>query len=127
MRWLLLILVVCKSVSLQAQANRFEQELQPAVFSLTMVMMHDVVNPPAAARFYTYCTLGAYDFMSNYHSKLPAPSGYFKNYRELDIQPECSREPDDRRVIRKFPARVALAHLALLDGSRGQLHAVGFF
>jgi hypothetical protein len=86
MRWLLLILAVCNSVNIQAQANRFEQELQPAVFSLTMVMMHDVVNPPAAARFYTYCTLGAYDFMSNYNSKLPAPSGYFKHYRELQIQ-----------------------------------------
>src|SRR5437879_1995023 len=30
-----------------------------SVFSLTEVMFHDVVNPPAAARFYAYSTLSA--------------------------------------------------------------------
>ena len=35
-------------------------DLQPAVFSLSMVMMHDVVNPAAASRVYTYAKLGAY-------------------------------------------------------------------
>src|ERR1041385_4148512 len=35
----------------------FTRYLQPAVFSLSKIMMHDVVNPPAAARYYAYCML----------------------------------------------------------------------
>jgi hypothetical protein len=31
------------------------------VFSLSEIMLHDVANPPAAARFYAYATLGAYE------------------------------------------------------------------
>lgn len=31
------------------------------VFSLSEVMLHDVANPPAAARFYSYALLGAYE------------------------------------------------------------------
>ena len=37
--------------------------LRPAVFALTMVMVHDVVNPPAASRYYSYATIGAYDIV----------------------------------------------------------------
>lgn len=68
-----------------AQKTAYENDVQPAVFSLTMVMMHDVVNPPAAARYYTYSVLGAYDLLSRYHGKMPVPSTYFKQYKELEI------------------------------------------
>ncbi|KIC95434.1 vanadium-dependent haloperoxidase [Flavihumibacter solisilvae] len=39
-------------------------ELRPVIFSLTMIMMHDVVNPPAASRYYAYCMAGAYEIVA---------------------------------------------------------------
>jgi hypothetical protein len=43
--------------------------LQPTVFATTMVMIHDVVNPPAASRFYTYCLLGAHEIVAQQHPR----------------------------------------------------------
>lgn len=37
------------------------QLLTDHVFNLSEVMLHDVTNPPAAARFYAYAMLGAYE------------------------------------------------------------------
>ncbi|KYP14758.1 vanadium-dependent haloperoxidase [Flavihumibacter sp. CACIAM 22H1] len=80
MRRLIPFVLLLVSLNLAAQSKKYEQELQPAVFSLTMVMMHDVINPPAAARFYTYCTLGAYDLLSKFNKNLAPPSASFRRY-----------------------------------------------
>jgi hypothetical protein len=40
--------------------------IQPTVFALTMVMIHDVANPPAASRFYTYCLFGAHEIVARH-------------------------------------------------------------
>ena len=37
--------------------------VQKQVFALTEVMYHDVVNPPAAARFYSYSLLAGYEIL----------------------------------------------------------------
>ena len=91
MRWIIICIFLFTAIESKSQGKGFEQELQPAVFSLTMVMMHDVVNPPAAARFYTYSTLGAYDFMARLNKDLPRPSTFFRQYRELDINPDVKK------------------------------------
>lgn len=85
MKWVLTWLGVLGVVAGYSQKVTYENDVQPAVFSLTMVMMHDVVNPPAAARYYTYSVLGAYDLLSRSDAKLPVPSAYFKQYKELEI------------------------------------------
>src|SRR5258708_5740325 len=54
--------------------------LRPAVFSLTMVMVHDVVNPPAASRYYAYVMLGAYDLVSQHDARLVRPNAFVRNY-----------------------------------------------
>lgn len=54
--------------------------LRPAVFSLTMVMVHDVVNPPAASRYYAYVMLGAYDLVSQHDRSLVRPNAFIRNY-----------------------------------------------
>ncbi|HEY8397385.1 MAG TPA: haloperoxidase, partial [Flavihumibacter sp.] len=70
----------------QNQDKQYQKDVQPAVFALTMVMMHDVVNPPAAARFYTYSTLGAYDLISSLSGGLPRPSAIFHQYKDFVIE-----------------------------------------
>lgn len=54
------------------------KELQPTVFALTLVMMHDVVNPPAASRFYSYCLLGAHELVARHNPQLIAPRQFLK-------------------------------------------------
>lgn len=43
-----------------------------SVFSLTEVMFHDVINPPAAARFYAYSTLSANLIVEDYFGTKPS-------------------------------------------------------
>lgn len=86
MRRIFLFLCLLKVVTLQAQIGKqYQADLKPAVFSLTMVMMHDVINPPAAARFYTYATLGAYDLLSAVSTGIPRPSSIFYQYKDMVI------------------------------------------
>jgi hypothetical protein len=60
-------------------------DLQPVVFSLSMVMMHDVVNPPAASRFYSYAVLSAYEIVSQNDAALQPLSALLNNYTPVKI------------------------------------------
>jgi hypothetical protein len=60
-------------------------DLQPVVFSMSMVMMHDVVNPPAASRFYSYAVLSAYEIVSQNNSTLQSLSTLLKDYTPVKI------------------------------------------
>jgi len=62
--WLLWQMSVAKPTP---KAPELTNRLQPAIFATTMVMIHDVVNPPAASRFYTYCLLGAHEIVAQQH------------------------------------------------------------
>ncbi|PKK35848.1 haloperoxidase [Siphonobacter sp. SORGH_AS_0500] len=68
-----------------AQKPNPTQHLQPSVFAVTMVMIHDVVNPPAAARFYSYCLMGAQEFVSGQDKKIPSPTLLAKNFKKPDL------------------------------------------
>lgn len=82
----LIILLLLISSSLYAKKKIvYEDLMQPAVFSLSIVMMHDVVNPPAASRYYAYCTLGAYDIVSQGNGTIAAPSTFIKRYKPAVI------------------------------------------
>ncbi|THU42017.1 phosphatase PAP2 family protein [Niastella caeni] len=71
-----------KPVIKKNEATAFTRYLQPAVFSLSKVMMHDVVNPPAAARYYAYCMLGAYEIVSQNDARLSNLGGLLKQYKQ---------------------------------------------
>src|SRR5688572_5748020 len=82
-------------------------DLQPAVFSLSMVMMHDVVNPAAASRFYTYAMLGAYEIVA--HNKtIPTLSTFLKNYTGVDL----------KTVKTQYDYRIAAVYCILETGKR---------
>jgi hypothetical protein len=55
-------------------------EVRPALFATTMVMVHDVVNPPAASRYYAYMMLAAYDLVSRSDAGLVAPGAFIPHY-----------------------------------------------
>ncbi|HEX6431301.1 MAG TPA: vanadium-dependent haloperoxidase [Niastella sp.] len=70
-----------KKIVVDKSDATFTRFLQPAVFSLSKIMMHDVVNPPAAARYYAYCMLGAYEIVAQNNNALSPLSGLLKQYK----------------------------------------------
>jgi len=69
----------------QNAKNEPDRFLQPAIFSLTMVMIHDVANPPAASRFYTYCLLGAQEIVAWHNKSIISPSAYIKEFSKIEL------------------------------------------
>ncbi len=82
------IILLAFSQTLYARENKpsFESMIQPAVFSLTMVMIHDVVSPPVAARYYAYCMTGAYDIVSHNDAGILSPASIINNYIPVKIK-----------------------------------------
>ena len=79
----ILLVVVCQFSQAQNKKKAtYPYYLQPAhaINTVTMVMVHDVVSPPVAARYYAYCTLGAYDIVSANNKKLPALNTFINAY-----------------------------------------------
>ncbi|MBO9200698.1 MULTISPECIES: vanadium-dependent haloperoxidase [Niastella] len=74
-----------KTKGIQKEEMSLTRYLQPAVFSLSKVMMHDVVNPPAAARYYAYCMLGAYEIISRNDPTVIPLSNFIKQYSSPGI------------------------------------------
>ncbi len=83
-------------------------DIKPAIFSMSMVMMHDVVNPPAASRFYTYAILGAYEIISQNNSTVPALSKLVKEYTAIPITTDK----------KKYDYRIAALYSILETGKR---------
>lgn len=67
----------------QQSAKSYPDYLQPdhAINAVTMVMVHDVVSPPVAARYYAYATMAAYNIVSANNKKVPALQKIVKSYR----------------------------------------------
>ena len=83
-------------------------DIQPAIFSLSMVMMHDVVNPPAASRFYTYAMMGAYEIVSQNSKTMPALTSLVKNYKAVRVNV----------AGKKYDHRIAAVYCILETGKR---------
>ncbi len=82
----LAILLFSESVIAQNTARLFEADIQPAVFSVSKVMMHDVINPPAASRYYAYCMAGAYEIVCQNNDSFIPLSKLIKNYPAQLVQ-----------------------------------------
>jgi hypothetical protein len=85
-RILLFLLILTQSVFAKPAKEELRKHLQPAVFSVTMVMIHDVVNPPAASRFYTYCLLGAHEIVARNNKQIVAPTIFTKSINPVSIE-----------------------------------------
>jgi hypothetical protein len=67
---------------LRAQNPRLTEQLNPtkALNAINMTMVHDVVSPPVAARYYAYSMLGAYSIVAAHTKNLPAPQRLVKTF-----------------------------------------------
>ncbi len=87
---IILLLLYFQTVNAQNKTSPFETDIQAAVFSISKVMMHDVVNPPAAARYYAYCLLGSYEIVSQNDTSLIPVSKFIKEYKPDFIEAKKS-------------------------------------
>jgi hypothetical protein len=60
-------------------------DMRPSIFAITMVMVHDVVDPPAASRYYAYIMLGAYDLVSQHDPAIVPPAAFIRHYPATPI------------------------------------------
>lgn len=72
------------------------------VFHLSEVMLHDVVNPPAASRFYAYALLGAYEAANLNTSNHPSLTSLFH------VVPNFSSIKAPDKYYREFCSSFAL-------------------
>lgn len=70
------------------------QLLADNVFHLSEVMLHDVANPPAAARFYAYALLGAYEAILPFSSGIPNINS--RLHTSFSVTPEKALPEFDR-------------------------------
>ncbi len=108
MKKLLLLILIASKLSAQNHGSHplpVYLDLQSSVSAISMVMVHDVVNPPAASRYYAYCMLGAYEIVSKNNSSIPSLSGIIKDYKSLPVSGK-----------NKYDYRIAAAYCILETG-----------
>jgi hypothetical protein len=81
-----ILLMLISIASAKPIQYNFEPDIQPAVFSITLVMIHDVVDPPLASRYYSYCTLGADAIVSKFNKEVAYPASYIKSFPSINIK-----------------------------------------
>ncbi|WP_158796228.1 vanadium-dependent haloperoxidase [Pedobacter sp. L105] len=79
----LLVVALLYSANLFAHAAKSLPdylEIRPVINAVNMVMIHDVVSPPVASRYYSYIMLGSYTIVSQNNQKVPAPSSFISRF-----------------------------------------------
>ncbi len=94
-RFILFCLLLSQLAKAEAVKPDVRQHLQPAVFAVTLVMIHDVVNPPAASRFYTYCLLGAHEIVAQHQKSIVSPSRFVRDFEGIKLN---TSEPYDYQL-----------------------------
>jgi len=75
----------------QKKAGIYPLTIQQQVWSLTEVMYHDVIDPPAAARFYAYSVLTGYEILSRLEPSLRPLQKELNQYPTINISVDASR------------------------------------
>lgn len=80
-------LLLCATVNAAPKPVNYALQVKPAFFSLDMVMLHDVVNPPAAARYYAYCGMAAYNIVTAYSgdTSLKPLHSFIRSYTDAQV------------------------------------------
>ncbi|MCZ2459325.1 MAG: vanadium-dependent haloperoxidase [Chitinophagales bacterium] len=81
-----LLILSLRNVNAQPVKHDFSPDIRPNVFAVTMVMVHDVVDPALASRYYAYCVLGADAIVSKFDPAVPDPSSYIKSFPAINIK-----------------------------------------
>lgn len=102
----------------QKSKKAFPDYLQPdnAISAVSMVMVHDVVSPPVAGRYYAYCMLGAYNIVAANDKDIPALQTFIKDY-QANISLDTIHFKYDHRIAAYYSI-LETARLMLPSGFR---------
>lgn len=99
-----------------AHDPRLAEQLDPgkALNIINMVMVHDVVAPPVAARYYAYSMLGAYSIVAARTTGLPAPQHLVKKFA-TDLRLDTVKATYDYQIAAYY-SMLETARLLLPSG-----------
>ena len=80
---LLVMIVGCKT-SIKKQTIIPAADIDTAVRRMTDIMVHDVTNPPLAARFFAYAFLAGYEVVAENNSSFKNMKGILKDYPSIE-------------------------------------------
>jgi len=87
-RILFFVLILTGAYACRPQPERLPElggdQISRVVARMTDVMVHDISNPPLAARFYAYACLAGYEVVSRHDSTCPALYGVLNGYPRLE-------------------------------------------
>ncbi|QKG57754.1 vanadium-dependent haloperoxidase [Hymenobacter sp. BRD128] len=111
---LALPLLLCGGAA--AQTPRPHEPLNPGKMLdlINMTMVHDVISPPAAARYYAYSMLGAYSIVAAHSKSLPPPQRLAKSFT-TDLRLDTVRAAYDYQVAACY-SMLETARLLLPSG-----------
>lgn len=93
------------------QETFLRRQAKASVFALSQIMMHDVVSPVIASRYYMYCTIGGYAILSHANPHLPFPDKFIRHF------PAAQRFAPPVQAL-KAPADLAALFCILETGSK---------
>lgn len=98
-------LIVLGLFGQQALATKAPQptylDIAPAVSAINMVMIHDVISPPVAARYYAYAMMSAYQIVSQNNTQVPQLASFVRDYPTNQAIPKPNKDYD-YRVAAKY-------------------------
>lgn len=80
------IIVFITFAGCQSQRKQPEfgpQQIADIFTNMTDIMVHDITNPPLAARFFAYASLAGYEVAQQHNDKLPDMHGVLNDYPDL--------------------------------------------
>jgi hypothetical protein len=111
---LALPLLICLGAG--AQNRRPAEPLNPgkALDIINMTMVHDVVSPPVAARYYAYSMLGAYSIVAAHNKSLPSAQQLVKSFT-TDLRLDTMQAAYDYQIAAYY-SMLETARLLLPSG-----------
>ncbi|NCD72453.1 vanadium-dependent haloperoxidase [Mucilaginibacter agri] len=98
-------LIILGLISHQARAYKAPQpaylEIAPVVSAINMVMIHDVISPPVAARYYAYAMMSAYQIVSQNNAQIPGLASFVREYPVTSVIAKANKD-FDYRVAAKY-------------------------
>ncbi len=99
------VLSSCKNKPVNSSLNN--KDISNVITQMTELMVHDVTNPPLAARFFAYASLAGYEVVSQNDTKFKSMHGILNGYPAL-------QKPDS---IKEYSAQLS-AILAMLETAK---------
>jgi len=78
--------VLGKAIGVPRPIN-YVAQVKASMLAIDMVMIHDVVNPPAAARYYTYCSMAAYNIVTAHgaDTSIKPLETFVRSYKNIQV------------------------------------------